>query len=261
MKVIPWDAFGSAANPLTEPVNLTIGVFDGVHLGHRKLLSEVTGRGGFALVVTFMENPAFTLYSDGFPGSILTFGQKLSRLETLGVDGVLAIDFSRQLSRLSGKVFIGLLREKLLIRKIAVGYNFRFGRDREADAGVLREIFRDSGSEVSVTEPISYMGSAVSSSRIRACIREGALAEAREMLSAGHCIDLRGVETTDTKTVQNRIMRIRRSDIRQCIPETGSYPVSCEAETAAVRGLLTVRRDVVELELESGGKITDATFI
>jgi riboflavin kinase/FMN adenylyltransferase len=261
MTVVTWSDFLSGKRPRTEAVNLTVGVFDGVHLGHRRLLSEVTGRRGLSLVVTFVENPAYLLSRDGFQGSILTFRQKMERFEALSVDFVVAIDFSEQLSRLSGKAFIGLLRENLTIKKIAVGFNFRFGRGRDTDADALRKMFRGSESEVSVAEPVLYDGSAVSSSRIRACIGEGAFRDAREMLGTGHCLDLRDVPAASDTLGDNRIKSIRKSDIRQCLPAAGSYPVSCEAETAVVSGLLTIHEDFVKLELESGGKITSARFL
>ncbi len=261
MTVVTWKDFLSGKSDVPKAVNLTIGVFDGLHLGHRKLLSEVTSGAESSLVVTFSENPAIILARESFPGSILTFRQKLEKFELLSVDSVLAIDFSEQLSRLSGKAFIELLRENLTIKKIAVGFNFRFGRDKDADVNALRKMFRRSESEVSVTEPVPYRGSAISSSRIRNCIREGALREAGEMLGANHSLDLREVKWTRNPKGDNRIVSIRKIDIRQCLPVTGSYPVSCEAEAAAVSGLLTIRSDTVELELETDGKITTAEFI
>jgi riboflavin kinase / FMN adenylyltransferase len=261
MRSTTWENLISGGYRFPDPVSLTIGVFDGVHLGHRKLLSEVISGPGISLVVTFAESPALVLSRGSFPGPIMTFRQKLRTLEALGVEATVSIDFSEQLSRLSGKAFIALLKENLSIRKVAVGYNFRFGRDKDADADALRKMFSRPETEVSVTEPILYKGSAVSSSRIRACIREGALGEARAMLGAAHSLDLRDVHPLPHCDGDSRIMRIRKIDIRQCLPDKGSYPVSCEAETAAVSGQLTVREDVVELELEACGKITKAIFL
>ncbi len=78
------------------------------------------------------------------------------------------------------------------------------------------------------------------------------------MLAADYTLDLRGVPRT---LVNPRIRRMRREDIRHCLPDPGSYPVSCEAEAAAQRGLLTVADDRVELELDSEGEIREATFL
>jgi riboflavin kinase/FMN adenylyltransferase len=261
MRIAAWDEFLSGGWRIEGPVGLTIGVFDGVHLGHRKLLSEVTGSNTPSVVVTFRENPALVLSGRDFPGSLLSFRQKLSRLESLGVDYALAIDFSNRLSKLSGRAFIELLRQHLTLEKIAVGYDFRFGRDKDTDAVALRALFMDSETAVRVTEPVLYKGSAVSSSRIRGCIRDGELAEARGMLGADHCLDLRDVVPAPRRNGDNRIVSIRKSDIRQCLPEKGSYPVSCEAEAASLAGLLTIHTDTVELELESGGKILEARFL
>ena len=261
MRTTAWEELISARSRITGPVSLTIGMFDGVHRGHRKLLSEVISGPGKSLVVTFVDSPAPIVSRGTLAVPLMTFRQKLRTFEALGVDEVVAIDFSEQLSRLSGKAFAALLKDNLAIRKVAVGYDFRFGRDKDADADALRKMFSRSETEVSVTEPILYGGSAVSSSRIRVCIREGALGEAREMLGADYSLDLRDVHALPHAQGDARIVRIRKSDIRQCLPEKGSYPVSCEAETATVSGQLTVREDVVELELEACGKIAEARFL
>jgi riboflavin kinase/FMN adenylyltransferase len=260
--VVSWERLLAGDSGLRGPVNLTIGVFDGVHLGHRRLLSAITTGGSTPLVVTFIRSPTLVLDRHASMKPILTFPQKLERIEAQGAAWVVVIDFSEQLSRLSGKAFIGLLRENLTIEKIAIGYNFRFGKDRNADARTLREMFRYTKTEVHVAEPVLYGGSAVSSSRIRSSISGGFLREAGEMLSARHCIDLREVPMTG-KSLPGalRITTMQRADIKQCLPKPGSYPVSCEAEAAAIPGRLTIRKDTVELELSGGGKIARAEFL
>ena len=104
------------------------------------------------------------------------------------------IDFSNEMSNLSGKAFISLLKENLTIEKIVVGYNFRFGRAREAGSGDLREMLVDTGIEVRVTDPVLRGDAIVSSSRIRKTIQEGDFAEARAMLLADYSLDMRGVD-------------------------------------------------------------------
>lgn len=262
MKVVSWEDLLAGKSGIQSPVSLSIGVFDGVHLGHRRLLSAITGSSALPLIVSFRENPALVLARDSFPGPILTIEQKFERLEALGIGAVVVIDFSEQLSRLSGKAFVRSLRENLTIEKLAVGYNFRFGKDRDTDARALGEMLRGTKTEIFVAQPVLYGDAPVSSSRIRTAIREGSLGEARAMLAASHSIDLRHVPLLgESLRGTLRAIRVRRFDIRQCLPKPGSYPVSCEAEAAAVSGLLTVREDSVELELSGGGKITEARFL
>jgi riboflavin kinase / FMN adenylyltransferase len=167
-----------------------------------------------------------------FPGLILTNRQKLERLADLGVETVAVVDFSEELSKLSGSAFIGLLRENLAIRRIVVGHNFRFGRDRDTDAAGLAAILSGTDTEVRVEGPVLSRGGAVSSSRIRKSIQEAAFAEAREMLLADHALDLR--EVPIRQTVGGRV-RIARQAVAQVLPRDGRYGVLC-AGAAGGRG-------------------------
>jgi riboflavin kinase / FMN adenylyltransferase len=259
MTVIEWEDLLAGRTGLDGQACLTIGVFDGLHLGHRALIRAVIGDPcAIPVVVTFRQSPALLFGKTSYPGSILSLRQKLLRLEGLGVAATVVIDFSDELSKLSGQDFVGRLRDSLAVGKIAVGHDFRFGRDRETDAEVLREIVRGTDTRVEVIEPVLYGGTVVSSSRIRQSIRAAAFREVREMLAADYTLDLRGVPQAREST---RIRRMRRNDIRHVLPKPGSYPVSCEAEAAARKGLLTVGEDEVMLELESAGEIAEATFI
>ena len=268
MKIVEWDDLLGKKDGFKGPVRLTIGVFDGVHLGHRRLLREITGSGArqnavgttpaghTPVVVTFRNRlPAS---KGGLPGQLQTFRQKVRCLEALGVGGIVAIDFSEQLSRLSGKTFIRVLRENLTIEKIAVGYDFRFGRDRDTDSQSLRNLM-GADTEVSVVDPLFHGGEAVSSSRIRTAIRDGRLELAAEMLAAPYSLDISDIKA-EKSLLEKRAIKARKSDIRQCLPKPGCYPVSCEAETAAFDGLLIVREDEIELELSGGGKIQEVVF-
>ena len=268
MIVVPWQDFVAGKSGIRGPVNLTVGVFDGVHLGHRRLIRALTEGPARSLVVTFRQNPEVVLGGGDAPAPILTLAQKLERLESLGVDWVVAIDFSEQFSRLSGKAFVGLLKENLSIGKIAVGYDSRFGRDRDTDARTLRTL-AGTNTSVEVVEPVYDGEEVISSSRIRTSIRDAGFGDAGRMLGAPHSLDLTDVPQTEESPAQSaRVIRMRTQDIRQCLPKPGSYPVSSEAETAAA-GLLLVGDEHVELELprtsgaprrRGGGKITHITF-
>jgi riboflavin kinase / FMN adenylyltransferase len=256
---VEWDDLVAGRSGLEGPAALTIGVFDGVHLGHRRLMDAITREPGMLpVVLTFRTSPALVMGTPGFPGLILSFRQKLTRLEGLGVGAVILIDFSDELSRLSGRAFIDRLRDGLSVGKFAVGHDFRFGKARETDAGALREIVRGTGTTVEVTEPVLHGGKIVSSSRIRQSIQAASFTEVREMLAADFALDLRGVPQSHEKS---RIRRMRRENIRQCLPRPGSYPVSCEAGAAAHGGLLTVSDDAVELELSAEGEIEQVRFV
>ncbi|HET6485919.1 MAG TPA: FAD synthetase family protein [Spirochaetia bacterium] len=245
MRLIPWAKLGRPGWEVPVPVRLTIGVFDGVHLGHRRLIRGILddAAGRLPLVVTFEQNPQQLLAPGSFPGSITTYAQKLERLEALGVQAVVAIDFSNELSKLSGKAFLGALRENLTIEKIVVGYNFRYGKGRSAGTDDLRETFAGTGTDVVVAEPVLWGDSAVSSSRIRKTVQEAELAAAREMLAAPFSVDLRGLSL---ETLGSGCFLVQRRILSQILPPIGTYRVSCEGEAGTGRVTVTVDDLVLE---------------
>ncbi len=246
MKVVSWSDLQARRDQFRQPVSLSIGVFDGLHEGHRRLLRSITEGSGPAmpLVITFVRSPAQVLAPRTFPGLILSRAQKLARFASLGVSAVVEIDFSGEMSHLSGKAFISLLKENLTIEKIVVGYNFRFGRAREAGSGDLREMLVDTGIDVRVTDPVLRGDSIVSSSRIRKTIQEGDFAEARAMLLADYSLDLRGI---DAAPAGGSARRFPRGAIEQVLPALGRYAVSVESGGRMSPAEVEVGSDVVTL--------------
>jgi riboflavin kinase / FMN adenylyltransferase len=259
VKVLSWEELVQGGSVLDRPVDLTIGAFDGLHVGHRSLIAEITGRpgGAVSLVITFGRNPALVLGKGPFPGLILTDLQKLERLASLGVEAAAVVDFSDEMSKLTGKAFVGLLKENLAIRRIVVGHDFRFGRNRDTDAGSLSGMLAGTGIEVSVKGPVLHRGSVVSSSRIRKLIQEASFAEARQMLLADHALDLRElpVERDAAGTVQ-----IARSAVQQVLPPAGRYPVMCARGAAAGEGA-DLEIDARWLKLAGSGAAGATTVI
>jgi riboflavin kinase/FMN adenylyltransferase len=256
--VLTWDDLVIRKTPLDRPVRMTIGAFDGLHIGHRKLMESVVEEegAGIPLVVTFRQSPAAVLSPGTFPGLIMTWRQKLARLESLGIHTVLVIDFSEEMSNLSGKAFIGLLKENLTIEKIVVGYNFRFGKGRNAGTDVLKEMLSGTGTDVQVTEPVFWGERIVSSSRIRTTIQEGDLSEAKAMLAAAYGLDLRGVPAS---TDGSGRLRFSKSDLKQVVPRQGVYAVDCGG-AAARPGELTVGEDSLALAVPDGREIEAVYF-
>jgi riboflavin kinase/FMN adenylyltransferase len=228
-------------------VRLTIGVFDGLHLGHRRLMKGVVEGAAdvLPLVITFRDSPAWVLAPESFPGLILTLPQKIARLGALGIGGVVLIDFSSEMSNLSGEAFIALLKENLAIEKIVVGSNFRFGRGREAGPGDLEEMLSDTGTRVQVTEPVLWGDKVVSSSRIRKTIQEASFSEARAMLAAAYAVDLRGLRAD---RLGEHAIRVGAHELRQVLPRAGKYPVTCQGETGPAPGEVEIRETCLILD-------------
>ncbi len=169
-------------------------------------------------MVTFRRPPGQVLGKTDQPGLILSLAQKLRRLAELGVGAVVLIDFSEEISTLSGREFIDLLRGRLAIERIVVGPNFRFGRNRDADVRDLEAMLADSSTTVQAIEPVRRGGEIVSSSRIRRAIRDGDLDGAAAMLAAPHEIDLAGFAGGQAGAV----LRLARSAMPQVLPVAGT---------------------------------------
>ena len=223
MIALTWQDLLQRRLPAARAVRLTVGVFDGLHLGHRRLLSEVTGgpQGVDGVVITFSRSPVVVRAPHEFPGAILTLRQKLERMEILGVGAAVVIDFSDEMSNLSGEAFVRLLRENLTIQRIVVGQNFRFGKKRNSGNDDLKEMLTDTGIELLVTAPVLRGSAMVSSSRVRAAVRAGRLDEARDMLTVPHTIDLREVAG---HAGPHGLPRFPRTGIAQVLPPAGEYP-------------------------------------
>jgi riboflavin kinase/FMN adenylyltransferase len=259
MTILTWKDFVARRPPLDRTARLTVGVFDGLHVGHRRLLSEITKDAGdlLPLVITFSQSPVVVRFPEEFPGSILTFRQKMERIGSLGVEAAVVIDFSEEMSNLSGEAFVRLLRENLTIQRIVVGQNFRFGKKRISGTDDLKEMLSDTGIEVLVTEPVLCGGSMVSSSRIRAAIRGGRLGEAHEMLAERHAIDLRGI---GRRPPNGSLLRIPRNEIAQVLPPAGEYAVACESPAGILPGTCRIDSDSLTLAAENSGSAATVVF-
>jgi riboflavin kinase/FMN adenylyltransferase len=186
MLTLDWPAFAASGLAQTEFADrglaMTIGVFDGIHRGHQVLLDRVLMPGLPAAVVSFKRSPKFILRPEIDEGDIMGTGQKLRLFEQMGIALTVMIDFSEKFSKLSGREFIDRLIERGNLRFLAVGGNFRCGYRHSADAAFIRAMCLDRGIPAEVAEPVIAGGAQVSSSRIRAAIARGGLAEAAELL-------------------------------------------------------------------------------
>jgi len=185
---------GSAAldRPLQSPV-VTIGNFDGVHRGHRAIMETVVSRAralaGEAVVYTFEPHPRRVLQPERAPGLLATLDQKLERLEELGVDVVIVEPFDREFAAMPPEHFVReCVHRRLRPVEVYVGYDFRFGRDREGSMRLLTELGPHLGFSVTIIPEITVEGQDVNSTRIRRLLEEGRVEEVSALLDRPYTV-------------------------------------------------------------------------
>ena len=170
------------------PTALALGSFDGLHAGHRRVIDAVCGDpcGGLPSVGSFWPHPREVLH--GEPRLRLDLpSEKVDLLEPLGIEQLVLVPFDQQLARLQADDFVDqVLLTTLQARHIAVGANFRFGRDRTGDTDTLRRLCESAGVQVSVMPILEDDGGRMSSSRIRAALGAGDLARASALLGRAY---------------------------------------------------------------------------
>jgi riboflavin kinase/FMN adenylyltransferase len=242
MRIVDWPELAGLRGTI-EAVALTIGVFDSLHLGHQELIRAVVqnGCGALPAVCTFKTTPAEILGSRRHPGSILSFSQKMSKLQTLGVALVVLIDFSGEISKLTGRRFLDLLASRLDLRKLVVGYNFHMGRGRDTGVGELRAMLAGSEIDLEVVPPTLYQDEVVSSSRIREAVLQGRFRAVRAMLKDDFRLDLKDAAVLR----EGEITKIRRSEIKQVLPKNGDYEVLFHSGGRDYPGRLSIGDDEI----------------
>lgn len=185
-----------------EPVHLsnswvTIGSFDGVHLGHqvivKNLVENAHSTGAPAVVVTFFPHPAAVLGKGSNLGYLTSADEKAELLGDLGVDLVVTMPFTQKLAALSALEFMTLLKTHLGLRQLFIGYDFALGRQREGDIHRLTEIGTQLEYQVNVQHAVQIDENLVSSSQIRRLIREGEVGKAAKMLGRLYSVNGRVV--------------------------------------------------------------------
>jgi len=183
MLVIDWAHFLESGLPLGGKFSsMTVGVFDGVHRGHRELIGKVVShsRENVPVVITFRENHKTREHAD----DIQTFQQKLDVFESLSIQITLAIDFSESFRRMSGLEFLELLFKHGKIGFFAIGSNFRCGYKLDTDAAAIRDFFASRSIPAEIVPEVLENGLPISSSRIRAAIASGDFSLAERMLGS-----------------------------------------------------------------------------
>jgi len=172
----------------------TIGNFDGVHLGHRKILEAVVSRAREirkpSIAITFEPHPLAVLRPDQAPRRLQTLRQKEEVIESIGIDWLLVIPFTRDFSLTEPEDFVkAFLSRRLAVAELRIGQHFAFGRGKRGNLELLRKMGPELGFVASGVDEVLYEGEPISSTRIRTAIEEGRVPAASGMLGREYELD------------------------------------------------------------------------
>ena len=166
---------------------LSVGNFDGLHLGHQKILRQVIERArtlqAIAGVITFDPHPLKVLRPGKAPPMVETMNQRMEQFAAMGLEAALVLRFDRFLAALSPEEFVhGVLVEELKTAAVLVGQNFHFGHRQEGDVDTLTQLGQRFGFSVEIIDPVVIDGEFVSSTGVRSAIAEGRVTDAARLL-------------------------------------------------------------------------------
>jgi riboflavin kinase/FMN adenylyltransferase len=213
---------------------LTIGVFDGVHAGHRYLLNKIQQRAAeknlLSGVVTFSPHPQSVLHPRKQLPWLSNLEDRVQAIEGLGIDIVAVLTFTPKLARLSAQEFISLVKKHLRVCGIIVGPDFALGRGREGNINLLRALGREMQFSVEIITPYTINGEVVSSTLIRQALVHGDMRRVQRLM--GRYFHLRGKVITSDKRGRVLGFPTANLDIRpqQALPGNGIYATIAQAD-------------------------------
>jgi riboflavin kinase/FMN adenylyltransferase len=179
---------------IARPTVLTLGVFDGLHLGHQLIVRTVVERaracGAVPTVITFDPHPRAVLYPESAPPLLQTLDQKVEALGVLGVEQTIVVRFTPEFAHVRAGDFLrDVVNERLHAREVYLGRGFAFGHEREGDIELLRRVSERLGFRADEVPEVRLRGQRISSSRIRELLAEGRVNLARRMLGRPYGVE------------------------------------------------------------------------
>lgn len=228
-----------------KPIVATIGFFDGVHIGHRFLIEQVNQEARqhslSSAVITFPVHPRKILQSDYQPALLCGYDEKIARLSSLGLDYCVPLNFSVEISQMSAFQFMQeVLKEKLNVDTLLIGYDHRFGHNREDSFEDYKQYGEEIG--INVIQAKEYDGGEhISSSRIRSLLGEGNVTEAARLLSYNYTISGKIVEGFKVgRTIGFPTANIETWERYKVIPAYGIYAVYVYIDNHKYEGMLYI---------------------
>jgi riboflavin kinase/FMN adenylyltransferase len=216
---------------LQKDTLLTIGVFDGVHLGHKYLISQLKEQARLqnllSVLITFRQHPQEILSPQSKLPFLTDLFQRTNLLKNEGIEDIITLSFTRELAQLSARQFLSLLKKYIRMRGLVIGYDFALGQNKEGNTNTLSALGQEMGFSVTVIPPIVIDGEVVSSTAIRNALSEGDMKRVQNLIGRpfrlyGRVIPGagRGIEL-DFPTANLDI------DPEQALPAEGVYATWC----------------------------------
>lgn len=226
---------------------VTSGTFDGLHIGHKKILTRLkeisTQSGGESVVLTFWPHPRLVVSEDSQDLQLLsTIEEKIELFSQMGIEHLAIVPFTRAFSELSSDDFIRqILVDKIGTKKLVIGYDHRFGRNREGSFEFLQKNASSYGFEVEEIPRQDIEDLAISSSRIRHSLLSGNVDDARHLLGRPYSITgiiVKGKQLG--RTIGFPTANIHLQESYKLIPANGVYVINAYHQGAAYKGMLNV---------------------
>ncbi|MDP2729643.1 MAG: bifunctional riboflavin kinase/FAD synthetase [Dehalococcoidales bacterium] len=226
---------------------LTIGIFDGVHLGHKYLISrlkeEAARQALLCGVVTFRQHPKEVLSPQSELPYLTGLTEKVSLLKKEGVDAVVSLSFTLELARYHPRQFLGLLQKYLRMNGLVVGTDFALGWKREGDVAALGQLGKEMGFTLTVVPPKEMNGMVVSSTAIRRALAEG---DMKKVISlTGRAYSLQGQVTTGVGRGAKLGFPTANLEVdsRQAIPAEGVYATRAYLDGKVYQSVTNIGRN------------------
>ena len=179
---------------IQRPTVLTLGVFDGLHLGHQKIMETVVDRakatGSHATAITFDPHPRAVLHPESAPPLLQTLDQRLANFEVLGIEQAIVVPFDREFASNPAEEFLrNIVHDRFQAKEVYLGKGFAFGKDRGGNIDLLRKMSDELGFFADEVPEVALRGQRISSSRIRQLLADGRVNLVRRMLGRPYGVE------------------------------------------------------------------------
>ena len=228
-------------------VALTLGTFDGVHIGHQSIiekLNEVAEKiDGESVLMTFYPHPRHVLHPNNQKLKLLsTIEERSEMLKEYGLKHFIIQEFTKKFSQLKSENFVKeILVDKLCVKKLIIGYDHHFGRNREGNYEKLLRLSNLYSYEVEKIDPLNYMGSSVSSTKIRKKIHENKFKEVRKLLGKYFSFSGKIIEGKKMgKKIGYPTANIIVENVNKLMPNDGVYAVYIKVNSKDYMGMMNI---------------------